>query len=209
MTVQRFALAGLVSGVISALALAIPGSFHYVPSVAIGIALAVARRSSVAVSALFVVGSALAWLAMCVIGVVILHPLEDVPPVGFWPLVALSVTGPVLFVLAYCLVFRPHASVVLFVFVTPIAVLLALIGFGVNLIAHCVLKEPEASLFGFGTFLIIWQTGVAVAIGWSEQSSRFMPEDNEGREQTCSPNQDLPQIGHEGAGSPSIERIEP
>lgn len=207
MTIQRFALAGLVSGVVSAVTMAIPWAVFLVPPVAIGIALAMARRSSD--GELFVVGSVLIWLAIFIVGVVSHRFLGDVPPVGIWPMAVVSVTGPVLFVLAYCLAFRPCAGVSLFVFVIPIAVVLALIGFGVNVIAHSMLKEPEASLFGFGTFLIIWQTGVAVAIGWSEQSSRLMPEDNEGREQTCSPNQDLPQIGHEGAGSPSIERIEP
>ena len=209
MTIQRFALAGLVSGIFSAVTTTIPGLFFFVPPIAIGVALAVARQSSVAVSALFVVASALAWLAMCVIGAASHYALDNVSPVGFWPVLSISISGAVLFVLAYCMVFRSYASETTFIFVTPIAVALAMFGFGVTYVAHLMWAEPAASLFGFGTLLIVWQTGVAVALGWSERTSRLLPEDNEDHKQSFSPNHGLLQNGHEAGGRPSIERIEP
>ena len=183
MTVQRFALAGLVSGVVSAVTMAIPWAFCLVPPVAIGIALAMARRSSVRICGLFVVASTLAWFATLIIGAACTR-LEDVPPAGIWPVLLASITGAVLFVAAYCLVFRPYAGEVLFVFVTPIAALLALIGFGVMRITNTVWEEPESSLYGFRTLLMIWQTGVAVAIGWSERMPSYVSNKDDGWEQT-------------------------
>lgn len=207
MTIQRFAMAGLVSSAITGMATIVPGALVFVAPVAFAAALAVARRSSVGTSVLFIVANTLALFATLVIGAVSVR-LQNVPPSGLWPCVVILITGPVLFVLAYCLSFRPYASEVHFVLVTPAAVVFALIGFGVGGgIAVAILKLPKS--MGFTLGMAIWQTGVAIAIGLSERTSSFMSEEDECREQTRLPNHNLIQSKHEIAGSPSTERIEP
>lgn len=206
MSIQRFAVAGLVSSAISGMATTVPGAALFVPPVAFGVALALARRSSIGSSALFVVTITLAWFATVLIGLVSVR-LQNVPPSGLWPWVIVLVTGPVLFVLAYCLSFRPYASEVHLVVVIPMAMMLALIALGVGGIAVSMIKLPSS--VGYTLAMTIWQTGAAVTIGLSERTSSFMSEEDEGREQTSLLNHDYAQSKHEIDGSPSIDRIEP
>ena len=205
MSIYRFAVAGLVSGAISGVATTVPGAALFVPPIAFGIALAVARRSSVGISALFIVANTLAWFATLVIAAVIIR--VPVPLSEFWLCVVVSITGPILFVMAYSLSFQPYASEVHLMVVTRVAVVLAVIGLGGAMIAANIFNQPE--LIGNTLAMTIWQTGVAVAIGLLDRTSSFMAEEDKCHEQTNPPNHNLAQSAHEIAGSPSIERIMP
>ena len=176
MSIQRFAVAGLWSSAVSSFAMTVPGANLFIPPIAFGVALAVARRSCIGISALFIVAITLAWFATLVIAVVSVH-VQHVPPSGLWPCVVVSITGSVLFVLAYCLSFRPYASEVHLVVVTPVAVVLGVIVFWGAVIAADIIKLP--SPIGMTLAMTIWQTGVAAAIGMVERSSSYTSEEDE------------------------------
>jgi hypothetical protein len=162
-----FTIAGLISGTISAVSLAAPPLGLFVPPLAFGIALSLARRCRAGASAALVAGCCGAWFVSLVIGALSMG-LEHFPPArGFWSGVVSGAVGSLIVVGVYQAISPASRTLRCIALVGSSGALIAgvCVSTGIQFADHSSPPNPMPHAILFP----VWQAGVALSLAISER----------------------------------------
>lgn len=166
-SVIGFAFAGLISGTISAISLTAPPLGIFVPPLAFGSALSLARGCRAGASAALVLGCCGAWIVSLIVSALSLG-LEYFPPArAFWPGVVAGAAGSLIVVGVYQAIRPASRTLCSIVLVGSSGALTAgvCVSLGVYFADHSSPPNP----LPYSLLYPVWQAAVAVSLAISER----------------------------------------